>query len=270
MNISRAQADKLVVGTTDVGYLPTDRNPVGTTVLNGPVFVGLPVAAPIYKAVLNVGPPAPPSLPGLNPPLTTPYSMWVDGLSNQVGVHLHQGTRIQKGMNFVTGRRVTNGFNFTSGTNITTRLLMGRPVIEGGHVLSAKKNFDIPHPSKSGHRLRYVCTETPEAGVYIRGKSRSEVIELPDHWKDLVHEDSITVNLTPVGAFQYLYVQSVKDNKITIGGGLPFNGEIKYNYHYTVFAERKDCERNISEYEGESPKDYPGDSDQCSVAGWDY
>ena len=61
MNISRAQADKLVVGTTDVGYLPTDRNPVGTTVLNGPVFVGLPVAAPIYKAVLNVGPPAPPS-----------------------------------------------------------------------------------------------------------------------------------------------------------------------------------------------------------------
>ena len=84
MNISRAQADKLVVGTTDVGYLPTDRNPVGTTVLNGPVFVGLPVAAPIYKAVLNVGPPAPPSLPGLNPPLVTPFSMWVDGLSNQV------------------------------------------------------------------------------------------------------------------------------------------------------------------------------------------
>ena len=114
MNISRAQADKLVVGTTDVGYLPTDRNPVGTTVLNGPVFVGLPVAAPIYKAVLNVGPPAPPSLPGLNPPLVTPFSMWVDGLSNQVGVHLHQGTRIQKGMNFVTGRRVTNGSNFTS------------------------------------------------------------------------------------------------------------------------------------------------------------
>ena len=41
-----------------------------------------------------------------------------------------------------------------------------------------QKNFDIPHPSKSGHRQRYVCTETPEAGVYIRGKSRSGVIEL--------------------------------------------------------------------------------------------
>ena len=38
---------------------------------------------------------------------------------------------------------------------------------------------------------------------------------------------------------------------------LPFNGEIVYNYHYTIFAERKDCERNIPEYEGNSPNDYP-------------
>ena len=101
--------------------------------------------------------------------------------------------------------------------------------------------------------------------MYIRGKSRSEVIELPDHWKDLVYEDSITVNLTSVGAFQYLYVQSIKDNKITIGGGLPFNGELKYNYHYTVFAERRDCERNISEYEGLTPDDYPGDNNECRI-----
>ena len=43
----------------------------------------------------------------------------------------------------------------------------------------SEKSFDIPHPSKENHRLRYVCTETPEAGVYIRGKSKSEVIELP-------------------------------------------------------------------------------------------
>ena len=65
-------------------------------------------------------------------------------------------------------------------------------------------------------------------------------------------------------------LSSIEDNKITVGGGLPFNGELVYNYHYTVFAERKDCERNIPEYEGETPKDYPGDSSQCSVAGWDY
>ena len=270
MNIAKAQNDKLVVGTTDVGYLPTDRNPVGTAVLNGPVFVGAPIAAPLYKAVLNVGPPAPPLLPGLNPPLVTPFSLWVDGLSNQVGIHLHAGVRVQKGMNFVGGSRITSGLNFTSGINITSSLLMGRPVMEGGHILSSKKSFDIPHPTKSGHRLRYVCTETPEAGVYVRGKSKSEVIELPDYWRDLVYEDSITVNLTPVGSFQHLYVQNIEDNKITVGGGLPSDGELVYNYHYTIFAERKDCERNISEYQGESPKDYPGDGSQCSVAGWDY
>lgn len=120
------------------------------------------------------------------------------------------------------------------------------------------KPFDIPHPSKENHRLRHISLEGPEIGVFYRGKSKSEVIELPDYWVDLVHEDSITVNLTPVGSYQHLYVQSIKDNKITVGGGLTINGEILYNYHYTVFAERKDLDKLVVEYEGKSPKDYPG------------
>ena len=27
----------------------------------------------------------------------------------------------------------------------------------GGHILAAKKNFDIPHPTKEGWRLRHTC-----------------------------------------------------------------------------------------------------------------
>ena len=27
----------------------------------------------------------------------------------------------------------------------------------GGHILAAKKNFDIPHPTKDGWRLRHTC-----------------------------------------------------------------------------------------------------------------
>ena len=111
---------------------------------------------------------------------------------------------------------------------------------------------------KDGQRLRYISLEGPEIGVYFRGKSTTDIIELPDYWKELVHEDSITVNLTPEKYFQQLYVQRIEDNKIHIGGGMPINGALEYCYHYTVYAERKDMDKLIVEYEGESPKDYPG------------
>lgn len=261
---------KIVVGSNDVSYLPSDATPTGTSVLNGPVWIGRISTAPVYQGVLNVGPLAAQLTSGTKPPLVTATTMYMEGLFRHIGIANQIGIRIQRGMNFVSGERITRGLNFTSGINITTRLLMGRPVIEAGHILSAKKNFDIPHPSKTGHRLRYVCAESPEANVFVRGKSQSNVIILPDYWKDLVDEESITVNLTPVGVFQGLYVESIKENIIHIGGGVEINGETHYNFHYTVFAERKDCEKNIPEYEGESPKDYPGDSSQCSVAGWDY
>ena len=29
-------------------------------------------------------------------------------------------------------------------------------------ITSSKKSFDIPHPTKEDHRLRYVCVESPK------------------------------------------------------------------------------------------------------------
>ena len=40
----------------------------------------------------------------------------------------------------------------------------------GGHILAAKKNFDIPHPTRDGYRLRHTCPEGPSNDVYRRGK----------------------------------------------------------------------------------------------------
>ena len=54
MNISRTQTDKLVVGTNDVSYSAPDISPSGSAILNGPVLIGKPSAAPGYEAVLNV------------------------------------------------------------------------------------------------------------------------------------------------------------------------------------------------------------------------
>jgi hypothetical protein len=129
----------------------------------------------------------------------------------------------------------------------------------------SKKSFDIPHPSKNNHRLRYICLEGPKADVFVRGKLSSQnVIELPEYWKDLVDEESITVTLTPIGNYQELYVEKIVDgNKIHIKS----ERAMKINCHYSVYGERKDTTKNISEYEGLSSNDYPGDNREYVING---
>lgn len=124
----------------------------------------------------------------------------------------------------------------------------------------SKKPFDILHPTKEGHRLRYVSLEGPSAEVYVRGKLKdSNTIELPDYWKGLVDPESITVTLTPIGTFQELFYEEVEwcsTIKVVNAAGGPINCS------YTVFAERKDTSKNVPEYKGLTPLDYPGDNDE--------
>ena len=128
------------------------------------------------------------------------------------------------------------------------------------------KGFDIKHPTKENHRLRYVCLEGPEGGVYHRGILKdSEFIELPDYWKNLVDTKTITVHLTPIGTYQYLYY-TVAKNRIIIKN----HSNLPTHCSYIVYGERKDGERLIPEYEGNSPEDYPGKNDQYSIAGYHY
>ena len=128
------------------------------------------------------------------------------------------------------------------------------------------KGFDIKHPTKENHRLRYVCLEGPEGGVYHRGILKdSEFIELPDYWKDLVDTKTITVHLTPIGTYQYLYY-TVAKNRIIVKN----HSNLPTHCSYIVYGERKDGERLIPEYKGNSPEDYPGKNDQYSIAGYHY
>lgn len=262
-NFSKLYTDKLVVGTTDVSFLPGDVNE--GLVANGPVFFGIPPSGPVPLATVNMGPPAPPSLPSLNALAKFIFTENKLGVFNALGTALFSGLKKALGIKLHTGLKQQTGLNSQTGAKLMTGLAFsGTLVYQPGHALPAKKNFDIVHPTKPGHRLRYVCVETPEAGVYIRGKSTNNIIELPDYWIGLVHQESISVNLTPIGCHQNLYVEKVEDNKIYV------NGDAILNYYYTIFAERKDCEINIPEYEGQTPADYPGDQEQCSVAGYDY
>ena len=99
------------------------------------------------------------------------------------------------------------------------------------------KSFIIDHPTKPDKKLQYGSLEGPEHSVYLRGRSKYKVIDLPDYWPELVHEDSITVQLTSVGKHQSLYVEKIENNKVYINSNKV--GEI-LNYFYNIYAERKD------------------------------
>lgn len=130
------------------------------------------------------------------------------------------------------------------------------------------KGFDIKHPNKENHRLRHICLEGPEAGVYYRGRlTDSNVIDVPDYWFGLIDPESITVTLTQIGYSQDLIVEKIEwGKKIIIKSG---NGS-NIDCYYTIQAARIDGEKLIVEYEGTTPADYPGDSSQFSISGYDY
>tara|TARA_Y100001937_G_scaffold49834_1_gene69407 strand:- start:682 stop:1326 length:645 start_codon:yes stop_codon:yes gene_type:complete len=133
-------------------------------------------------------------------------------------------------------------------------------VTASGITLSSRKDFDIPHPTKNGWRLRHVCLEGPEAAVYVRGRlTNSDKIELPDYWSGLIDPETITVSLTQIGSSQDLIVEKIPWGKtIHIKSG----NATAIDCYYYVQAERKDGEKLIVEYEGTSIDDYPGDNSQ--------
>ena len=116
---------------------------------------------------------------------------------------------------------------------------------------ASPKPFDLKHPTKGdGHRLRYACIEGPEVGVYYRGRlTGSNRIELPYYWKDLVHAESITVQLQPIGVTQKIIIMDFDNEKIILSGNI--------DCFFHVYGERKDINPLITEYEGDSWKDYP-------------
>jgi len=158
-------------------------------------------------------------------------------------------------MSFLTsGINVYTSMNFQDLYDITGVQLIsvitkidgnGTCNIENFDTINANtKNFDIVHPVKgSPWRLQYTSLEGPEAGVYLRGKVTDKVIDLPDYWTGLVHEETITVQLTPIGSPCVHYVVDIKDNQVHIDcqDGKP-------NCYYTIYAKRKDVDGPKLEY----------------------
>ena len=136
----------------------------------------------------------------------------------------------------------------------------------GSHVLSVKKNFDIPHPTKEGWRLTHSCIEGPEAAVYVRGKLIDQnTIKLPKYWEKLVDPETITVSITPISSYQNIFVKKFDITEVI----LESTENIPIHCFYHIFGERIDTEKLVSEYEG-NIEDYPGDNSQRSISGYHY
>ena len=154
------------------------------------------------------------------------------------------------------GNIVTTGTINTNGSRINVGF------VDGTGASVAVKAFDIEHPSKSGYRLRHICLEGPESAVYYRGRLKNQKkIVLPKYWKDLVDIDSITVQLQSIGVHQDIIVKRWDDENIF----LQSQGALPINCFFHVYAERKDVEKLIPEYEGTSIDDYPGDNSVYSI-----
>jgi hypothetical protein len=107
-----------------------------------------------------------------------------------------------------------------------------------GSFAATTKSFVIDHPTKPGKKLVYGVIEGPEHSVFIRGKTTTNIIELPEYWAKLIDENTLTVQLTPANAFQKLVVVSVSSNQIVIKNDNLINSSI--DCYFFVQAERKD------------------------------
>jgi len=260
MNVSREQIDKVVVGTNDVSYVEPDISPTGTSVLNGPVYIGKPTASPSYEAFLNV----------------TSNAATQSPIDRQPKAEANLAIKSDGNINVVGDGKTKHALEISGGSSVDTVKIIGdlevTGDINGGNKgrLAERfdtadglgKSFDIKHPTKEGYRLRYACVEGPEIGVYYRGRLKeSNIIQLPEYWKNLVYEDSITVQLQPIGSNQNLVIQEFNNEFIVIAEDSTNTDLITdlstIDCFYHVYGERKDVNPVLVEYEGDSRYDYP-------------
>ena len=240
---------------TDV-LLGTPIMPVGVTVNTGPSLFTVMTTASTTVALSNIG-------------AFAPFAEKITSLTKEIGAKFFGGAYTDVGPKAQVGpkKAATPEVNATiikAKDFVTATGSFNKIAALAAKNAAHKKGFDIPHPTKENHRLRYICPEGPRADVYVRGKLRNgeNVIELPEYWRELVDPESIDVSLTPFGTYQELFVKEIQwGSKIVVRN----NAGGSIDCSYIVFGERKDGEPNISEYEGLTPDDYPGDNSEYRI-----
>ena len=206
----------------------------GSAGIEGPVVIGNQEVFPKNEATLMVGP-------------TTNEDDECFPATSSLGTSGRLPTAVKtRGNMYVTGDLYVTG---SVDCQSTGRLEKRHKAAD-----ASPKKFDIVHPSQEGMRLAHACIEGAEVAIYHRGRVRNEKeIILPDYWKDLVHMNSISVQLQPIGAHQDIIVKRWDTEKIY----LQSKSGIPIDCFFHVYAERKDINPLVVEYEGETWEDYP-------------
>jgi Na+-transporting NADH:ubiquinone oxidoreductase subunit NqrA len=178
----------------------------------------------------------------------------LDGKINSLSGYVNAQDIIFSGQIASTGSNLDNKINLISGffnNNVVyttgNQTVLGQKTFSGtttviGHFAATSKSFLIDHPLDNNRKLQYASLEGPEHGVFLRGKTNENIINLPNYWPALVDENSISVNLTSISAASNIYVVDYNNTRVIT------NGNDGNYYFYTVYGERKDIPKLTVEF----------------------
>jgi hypothetical protein len=108
-------------------------------------------------------------------------------------------------------------------------------VDDEGNLFANSKSFVVKNKNKEGFNLRHGSVEGPENGVYLRGNTNQDTIDLPDYWKWLVDLNTVTVIVTSHCGDE-IFVENITESAVTIGGN-------NCEFSYVIYGERKDISK---------------------------
>jgi hypothetical protein len=99
----------------------------------------------------------------------------------------------------------------------------------GNFGATGAKHFVEPHPTDAAKVIVYSSLEGREVGTYFRGTAsivnHEAVIVIPEDFRTVTAEEGLTIQVTPIGAYSQVYVESKDLNQIVIRGSqdVPFD-----------------------------------------------
>ena len=142
----------------------------------------------------------------------------------------------------VSGNISATGTVFASAANISGDIVANR-------IQATVKNFYIKHPTKPDKHLVYSSLESPYNGVQLTGEDEVInglcVVELPDYLNNLVHSDSVHIQLTNYQHSKSLYIEGINidQNNFTVKCDSWFSKSQKLKFFWLLNGIRKDIER---------------------------
>lgn len=113
--------------------------------------------------------------------------------------------------------------------------------VSGNLVVTGTKSFAQPHPDDPAKAIVYVCLEGGEAGTYCRGTAQLETgacaVELPEHFRIVTAAAGITVQVTPAGPCNGIFVESFDNARFAVRELM--GGASDATFHWVVQGVRK-------------------------------